>query len=92
MWAQLLHNMWDLRSQRLNCVPCIARWILNHWTTSEVPGRDCSYCYIHPHLPRTLRRISDLFAIKKPLQAEWYSVRKTGLKDRALEFCHLLAW
>ena len=20
------------------CVPCIARWILNHWTTREVPG------------------------------------------------------
>ena len=32
--------MWDLSSLMTNqtCVPCIERWILNHWTTREVPG------------------------------------------------------
>ena len=24
--------------QGSNSVPCIARWILNHWTTREAPG------------------------------------------------------
>ena len=30
--------MWDLSSltRGWTCVPCIARWILNHWTTREV--------------------------------------------------------
>ena len=37
--AQLLHGMWNLSSQTRDwtCVPCIARWILSHWTTREVP-------------------------------------------------------
>ena len=32
--------MWDLSSPTKDWthVPCIAKWILNHWTTSEVPG------------------------------------------------------
>ena len=32
-------SMWDLISQIRDqiCVPCIARWILNHWTPREVP-------------------------------------------------------
>ena len=32
--------MWDLSSPTRDwtCVPCIARWILNHWATREVPG------------------------------------------------------
>ena len=31
--------MWDLSSMTTvwNHIPCIARWILNHWTTKEVP-------------------------------------------------------
>ena len=38
-WAQLPRGMWDLRSQTRDrtLVPCIWRWILNHWTTREVP-------------------------------------------------------
>ena len=33
-------SMWDLNSPTRDQtrVPCIARWILNHWTTREVPG------------------------------------------------------
>ena len=32
--------MWDLTSPTRDqtCAPCIARWILNHWTTREVPS------------------------------------------------------
>ena len=31
--------MWDLSSQTRDwtCIPCNGRWILNHWTTREVP-------------------------------------------------------
>ena len=31
--------MWDLSflTRDRTCVPCIARWILNHWTTRKVP-------------------------------------------------------
>ena len=38
-WAQLLHGMWDLSSltRDWTCVPCIAKWILNCWTTAEAP-------------------------------------------------------
>ena len=37
--AYWLHGMWDLSSPTRDqtCIPCIARWILNHWTTREVP-------------------------------------------------------
>ena len=40
MWAYSCpHGTWDLSSLTRNwpCVPCIGRWILNHWTTREVP-------------------------------------------------------
>ena len=32
--------MWDLSSPTRDqtCVPCIGRWILNHWTTRKAPG------------------------------------------------------
>ena len=31
--------MWDLSSPTMDwsCVPCIARWILSHWVTREIP-------------------------------------------------------
>ena len=37
--ASLSCDMWDLSSPTRNQtqVPCIGRWILNHWTTREVP-------------------------------------------------------
>ena len=37
MWAQLLQGMWDLPGPTKDGthLPCIARWILNHWTTRE---------------------------------------------------------
>ena len=36
----LLCGMWDLGSQARDptCIPCIARWVLNHWTIREVPS------------------------------------------------------
>ena len=38
--------MWDLSSPTKDqtCVPCIGRWILNHWTASEVPSFVLSMC------------------------------------------------
>ena len=38
-WAWLLSGMWGLSSltRGQTHVPCIARWILNRWTTKEVP-------------------------------------------------------
>ena len=38
-WAQLPHGVQDLRSLTRDLTPitCIGRWILNHWTTREVP-------------------------------------------------------
>ena len=38
--ASLLHDLWDLTSPTRDwtSVPCTARQILSHWTTSEVPG------------------------------------------------------
>ena len=37
--AQLLHGIWNLSSLTKDQIhiPCIARQILNHWTTREVP-------------------------------------------------------
>ena len=37
--AQLLLGMWELSSPTRDGthVPCIDRWILNHWTTREAP-------------------------------------------------------
>ena len=38
--AQLPYGRWDLRSliRDQTRVPCIERWILNHWTTREAPA------------------------------------------------------
>ena len=40
-WAQLPRGMWDLSSLTGNQtrIPCIARRILHHWTTREIPGQ-----------------------------------------------------
>ena len=40
--AQWPHGMWDHSSptRDRSHIPYIARWILNHWTTREVPGND----------------------------------------------------
>ena len=37
--AWLLYRMGDLSSLRgdRTRIPCLARWILNHWTTREIP-------------------------------------------------------
>ena len=37
----MLRGIWNLSSptKDWNQVPCIVRWILNHWTTREVPGK-----------------------------------------------------
>ena len=37
-WAWFLRSIWDLSSptRGRTCVPCIGRWILNHWTTREI--------------------------------------------------------
>ena len=37
--AYLPHGMWDLTSLTRGgtCIPCSERWILNHWTTRQVP-------------------------------------------------------
>ena len=42
--AWLLHSMWDLSSliRDQTCVLCIARQILNHRTTREVPDGESS--------------------------------------------------
>ena len=39
MQTQLPRGMWDLSSltRDRTGTPCIARWILNHWTTRKVP-------------------------------------------------------
>ena len=44
-WAQLPHGMWDLSSltRDQTHIPCIGRWILNHWTAREVPGMTSWY-------------------------------------------------
>ena len=35
LWASLLHGMWDLSSPARDqiCIPCIAGWVFNCWTT-----------------------------------------------------------
>ena len=44
--AELLHGTWDLSFLTgINPVPCIGKWILNHWTTREVPIIDCEYFF-----------------------------------------------
>ena len=39
MWALLPHSVWDLSSltRDRTHIPCIGRWILNCWTTREIP-------------------------------------------------------
>ena len=46
MRAWLPHSMWDLSSLSgdQTRVPCIARWILYHWTTREVPTHSLFSC------------------------------------------------
>ena len=48
-WAWLLSGMWGLSSltRGRTHVPCIARWILNPWTTKEVPT-----CLVFDHFQK----------------------------------------
>ena len=42
LWHMGLVAPWHIESSQTRdwtCVPCIGRWILNHWTTREVPGK-----------------------------------------------------
>ena len=49
--ALLPHGMWDLSTltRDRTCVPCIARWILNHQITREVPNISLG---VEPALPK----------------------------------------
>ena len=48
--AQLLCGMWGLSSltRHRTCICCPARWILNPWTTREVPNKMFSF---YPNSP-----------------------------------------
>ena len=39
VWAWLPRSMWDLSfpTRDRTCIPCITRWVLNPWTSREVP-------------------------------------------------------
>ena len=40
LWCTSLVATWHVKSSQTRdqtCVPCIGRWLLNHWTTTEVP-------------------------------------------------------
>ena len=48
----MLCDMWDLSSPNRDqtCMPCIARWILNHWSTREIPGSSLlTHCLFFPN-------------------------------------------
>ena len=59
--AQIPHGMWDLSppTRHQSFVPCIASWILNHWTT-----RECPYLYY------LLLRLSQQMYIFFPLSVQ----------------------
>ena len=51
LWCTGLAAPWQVKSSQTRnqtCVPCIGRWILNHWTTGEVPF--LSHLKEAPHL------------------------------------------
>ena len=51
LWCTGLAAPWQVKSSQTRnqtCVPCIGRWILNHWTTVEVPF--LSHLKEAPHL------------------------------------------
>ena len=51
LWCLGLAAPWQVKSSQTRnqtCVPCIGRWILNHWTTVEVPF--LSHLKEAPHL------------------------------------------
>ena len=39
LWAQVSRSVWELRSltRDRTHVPCIGRWLLQHWATKKVP-------------------------------------------------------
>ena len=41
--AQTSLYLWHADSREQTHVPCIAKWILNHWTTREVLYKDTSH-------------------------------------------------
>ena len=48
-----LATLWHVSSSQKRgwtCVPCIGRWILNHWTTSEVLSAPIWWGLVHFHI------------------------------------------
>ena len=59
--GSLLHGIWDLSSPAGDwpCIPCIARQILNHWTTREVPVEP--FQLLFPHMLLCLKTPQPVF-------------------------------
>ena len=59
MRAYLPHGMWDLSSSTRDrtCGPCLAKWILNHWTTREDPLCGLLSMSLYEMLPSTSAHI-----------------------------------
>ena len=65
-WAQLPHSKWDLSSPTgdQTCVPCIGKWIFNHWTTREVSWIYIIYWWCkRSHLRATCSQPQPFFGI-----------------------------
>ena len=52
-WSWLPCSMWGLSSltRDQTCIPCIARWILNHWTSREVSFTFLFLVYLSKFIP-----------------------------------------
>ena len=64
--------MWDLSSLASDwiCIPCIRRWILNHWTNREIP---LILYLIHFHFPLIITK----FSTSRAMSSEYACTHQT---------------
>ena len=96
--------MWDLTSPTRDqtCVPCIARQILNHWTTREVPSQGAFNRYLVIFQPLSgihLFVIPWTAACRAPLSftiswslLRFMSIESVLLSNHLILCCPLLLW
>ena len=96
--------MWDLTSPTRDqtCVPCIARQILNHWTTREVPSQGAFNRYLVIFQPLSgihLFVIPWTAACRAPLSftiswslLRFMSIKSVLLSNHLILCCPLLLW
>ena len=80
LWLTGLAALWHVLSSWTadqTCVPCSGRWILNHWTSQELPIKATFRLCFRDISKDILKKINKMDRIVKSPRTEWLDCRGT---------------